>query len=79
MASMFYPEARWVVADNRDVNATEVGQLSTKQKVYLRGLPIDPMTGKSDWELRSRTTRPTPVRGAVKMFLMCAQSRKTRH
>jgi general secretion pathway protein G len=36
------------------INATEVGgQLSTKQKVYMRGLPIDPMTGKSDWELRS--------------------------
>jgi len=36
------------------VNATEVGaQLSTKQKVYLRGLPIDPMTGKAEWELRS--------------------------
>jgi len=35
------------------VNATEVGQLSTKQKVYLRGIPIDPMTGKSDWDLRS--------------------------
>jgi general secretion pathway protein G len=29
------------------------GQLSTKQKVYLRGMPIDPMTGKDDWELRS--------------------------
>jgi general secretion pathway protein G len=28
-------------------------QLSTKQKVYLRALPIDPMTGKADWELRS--------------------------
>jgi general secretion pathway protein G len=36
------------------VNATEVGgELSTKQKVYLRGLPIDPMTGKADWEFRS--------------------------
>jgi general secretion pathway protein G len=35
------------------VNATEVGQLSTKQKVYLRRLPIDPLTGKPDWELRS--------------------------
>jgi general secretion pathway protein G len=29
------------------------GQTSTKQKVYLRALPIDPMTGKADWELRS--------------------------
>ena len=38
----------------KDVNATEVGgQLSTKTKVYLRGLPVDPMTGKNDWELRS--------------------------
>lgn len=35
------------------VNATEVGQVSTKQKVYLRGLPIDPMTGKADWIFRS--------------------------
>ncbi|HEY0762317.1 MAG TPA: type II secretion system protein [Pyrinomonadaceae bacterium] len=41
------------------VNATEVGgQLSTKQKVYLRGLPIDPMTGKADWELRSAYDAP---------------------
>ena len=37
------------------VNATDVGnpQLSTKKKVYLRGIPIDPMTGKADWEFRS--------------------------
>ena len=41
------------------VNATEVGgQLSTKQKVYLRGLLIDPMTGEADWELRSSYDTP---------------------
>lgn len=28
-------------------------QLATKKKVYLRGVPIDPMTGKADWDLRS--------------------------
>jgi general secretion pathway protein G len=37
------------------VNATDVGnpQLATKKKVYLRAVPIDPMTGQADWELRS--------------------------
>ena len=37
------------------VNATDVGngQLATKKKVYLRGIPIDPMTGEAKWELRS--------------------------
>lgn len=35
------------------VDATEVGQVSTKTKVYLRGLPIDPITGKAEWDLRS--------------------------
>jgi general secretion pathway protein G len=41
------------------VNATDVGgQLSTKQKVYLRGLPVDPMTGKAEWELRSSYDPP---------------------
>jgi general secretion pathway protein G len=37
------------------VDATKVGgaELATKKKVYLRSLPIDPMTGQSDWELRS--------------------------
>lgn len=36
------------------VNATDVGgQLSTKKKVYLRGIPIDPMTGEASWDLRS--------------------------
>jgi len=35
------------------VNATDVGQVSTKTKVYLRGIPIDPMTGKAEWDMRS--------------------------
>lgn len=37
------------------VNATEVGnaQLATKKKVYLRGIPIDPMTGEASWDLHS--------------------------
>ena len=40
---------------NPNVNATQItgSELSTKKKVYLRGIPIDPMTGEADWELRS--------------------------
>lgn len=40
---------------DRNVNATEVGdpEMSTKKKVYLRAIPIDPMTGKAEWDLRS--------------------------
>jgi general secretion pathway protein G len=26
---------------------------STKKKVYLRSIPLDPMTGEADWDLRS--------------------------
>ena len=28
-------------------------QTATKKKVYLRGLPVDPITGKTDWDFRS--------------------------
>jgi general secretion pathway protein G len=40
---------------NPNVNATDVNNatLATKKKVYLRAIPIDPMTGKADWEFRS--------------------------
>ena len=42
-----------------NVNALQVGgQMSTKQKVYLRGLPVDPITGKSEWEFRSSYDAP---------------------
>ena len=36
------------------VDATQVGgELSTKKKVYLRKIPIDPMTGEAEWDPRS--------------------------
>ena len=34
-------------------NATELGENKELIKKYLRKLPVDPMTGKSDWEIRS--------------------------
>lgn len=42
-------------AGNPNVNATSVGgqQIVPKTKVYLRQIPIDPMTGKADWVFRS--------------------------
>jgi general secretion pathway protein G len=38
-----------------NVAATQVGstELATKKKVYLRAIPIDPMTGKPDWAVFS--------------------------
>jgi general secretion pathway protein G len=40
---------------NMNVNATDVGsaQLTAKKKRYLRTIPIDPITGKAEWEFRS--------------------------
>ena len=60
------------------VNATEVGQLSTKQKVYLRGLPVDPMTGKADWEFRSSYDPPDSGSwGGENVFDVRSKSRET--
>jgi len=40
---------------NLNVNATDVGsaQQTAKKKHYLRSIPIDPITGKAEWEFRS--------------------------
>ena len=40
---------------DRNVNATDVGdpELSTKKKIYLRAIPVDPMTGEAKWDLCS--------------------------
>lgn len=35
------------------VNATDLNATEEKIKVYLRELPIDPMTGESNWNFRS--------------------------
>lgn len=35
------------------VQATELNNQDEVKKVYLREMPIDPMTGKSDWKIRS--------------------------
>ena len=34
------------------------GVLATKKKVYLRKIPVDPMTGKPDWGMRSSYDSP---------------------
>jgi general secretion pathway protein G len=39
--------------DPADTKSVLGNQLSTKKKVYLRGVPIDPMTGEANWEFRS--------------------------
>ncbi|HEY0378234.1 MAG TPA: prepilin-type N-terminal cleavage/methylation domain-containing protein [Pyrinomonadaceae bacterium] len=36
-----------------DQTATSNSLTSAKKKVYLREIPVDPMTGERDWELRS--------------------------
>jgi general secretion pathway protein G len=60
------------------VNATEVGQLSTKQKVYLRGLPIDPITGKAEWDFRSTYDPPDSTSwGGENVFDVRSKSKDT--
>ncbi|NOT47846.1 MAG: type II secretion system protein [Acidobacteria bacterium] len=35
------------------VQATELNDLDEQTKIYLRHLPVDPITGESDWKFRS--------------------------
>ena len=36
-----------------DTNATDINEQKEIIKVYLREMPVDPMTGESEWQLRS--------------------------
>jgi general secretion pathway protein G len=41
------------LGDSTQTATTIGGQLSTKKKIYLRAIPVDPITGQADWCLRS--------------------------
>ncbi|MGI9104625.1 MAG: pilus assembly FimT family protein [Pyrinomonadaceae bacterium] len=50
--------------------------LATKKKVYLRKIPIDPMTGKAEWDLRSCYDSPDAGSwGGENVFDVRSQSR----
>ena len=64
----------------RGVDATAVGnpELSTKKKVYLRAIPVDPMTGKAEWDLRScYDTSDAGSWGGENVFDVRSKSRET--
>jgi general secretion pathway protein G len=42
-----------VVGGPQGPQATDNKLLSTRKKVYLRAIPVDPITGKAEWDLRS--------------------------
>lgn len=60
-------------------NATDVsGTLSTKKKVYLREIPLDPMTGKREWDMRSLyDTADSSSWGGENVFDVRSQSKST--
>jgi general secretion pathway protein G len=61
------------------VDATKVGgELATKKKVYLRGIPIDPITGKAEWDLRScYDSADTNSWGGENVFEVRSKSKET--
>lgn len=53
-------------------------QLATKKKVYLRGIPIDPITGKQDWDFKSCYDGPdTNSWGGENVFDVRSKSKAT--
>jgi general secretion pathway protein G len=62
-----------------NVDATKVGgETATKKKVYLRSLPIDPMTGEANWEFRSCYDSPdSDSWGGENVFDVRSKSKET--
>jgi general secretion pathway protein G len=53
-------------------------QTSTKKKVYLRGIPIDPITGKQEWDFRScYDTHDSTSWGGENVFDVRSKSKDT--
>lgn len=65
---------------NSNQNATEIAgsTLATKKKVYLREIPVDPMTGKREWDLRSLyDDKDSTSWGGENVFDVRSQSKAT--
>jgi len=65
---------------DRNVNATDVGspELSTKTKFYLREIPIDPITGKPEWDFRSCYQAPDETSwDGLNLFNVHSKSKET--
>ncbi|MBK9766152.1 MAG: type II secretion system protein [Chloracidobacterium sp.] len=58
--------------------ATELNEIKELNKVYLRELPVDPMTGKADWKFRSSYQDRTQAIGMKLTYLMYAHRLTTK-
>ena len=63
------PLAQQISGGVNGPNATDNQLTSTKKKIYLREIPIDPITGKADWSLRSSyDAKDAPSWGGENVF-----------
>jgi general secretion pathway protein G len=61
-----------------NTNSVLDSQTSTKKKVYLRAIPIDPMTGEREWEFRSCYDSPDSGSwGGENIFDVRSKSKET--
>jgi general secretion pathway protein G len=61
-----------------DRTLTDNTLTATKKKVYLREIPVDPMTGERDWEIRSTyDSKDTGSWGGENVFNVFSKSNET--
>ncbi len=72
------PRMTTVRSGDPNSRATDNQLLATKKKVYLRAIPIDPMTGRADWQLRSSYDPPEATSwGGENVFDVRSRSNET--